>query len=375
MDNKLISSKGCGTSYNCLTCHLLCIVQLIFSDSCLQYWFIIIADEISNSSEQFILLNTVFNIAKAVDFWRNPANHSFTVYVRIIRNNYLLTHLQWKLSNLCIVIMPRCKSSNPCSTSSNKENSFHMGYTRRESSLETDHEQHFCTDNVYIFVRGINQFLEFFKGKKISSFKLCYCLVHSVTDDMNRWVRFAVQMGAETLYLGLQCKKHRRLHVSKTAQVKYVLEKDIFGGGRQNNVKHLHLVDCCIGKSISQQFSYLETLVMDRSPLALYDLQSVFSCLLNLRTLMFVKCDLPVMLCFASLLDLRDLRFMGCSGIKGIKLSNARLDGLVCIDCKSLILDFSGAPVLSNLVYFSNNHVQILQIASQICELSNMTPS
>ncbi|XP_050232884.1 putative F-box protein At1g49610 [Mercurialis annua] len=237
---------------------------------------------------------------------------------------------------------------------------------------DQDHDIHFCTFNENRFVRGVDQFLEFFKGTKIRYFALCYCLGSNRANDMNRWVRFAVQMGVENLYLGLHCKKHRRLPFPNTAKEKYVLEKDIFEGGRQINLKYLHLVGCCIGKSISREFSCLQTLVMDYSPLARYDLQSMFFCLANLRSLTFKQCDLPAMLCFASLLALRKLHFIQCSGIKHIKLSNRKLKRLACIDSSILRLDFLGAHRLKTLVYFGNNYLQMIQIASRLQRLSNV---
>ncbi|XP_050232878.1 putative F-box protein At1g49610 [Mercurialis annua] len=235
---------------------------------------------------------------------------------------------------------------------------------------DQDHEKHFHTFYENRFIRRVDKFLEFFKGTKISNIKLCYCLGYNRTNDINRWVRFAVQRGAENLYLGLQCKKHRPLPFPNTAKQKYVLEEDIFEGSRQINVKHLHLLGCCIGKSISRQFSCLETLVMEYSPLARYDLHSMFSCLPNLRNLAFKQCDLPAMLCFASLLALRELQFIQCFGIKSIKLSNDKLKSLACMSCDGLKLNFLRAPVLNTLIYFGNNTVQMLQIASRLQQLS-----
>ncbi|KAJ4828153.1 hypothetical protein Tsubulata_005028 [Turnera subulata] len=52
------------------------------------------------------------------------------------------------------------------------------------------------------FVRAVDQVLRSYQGRKLRSFKINFCLGSNSTDDIDRWISFAIGMGAEELSLG-----------------------------------------------------------------------------------------------------------------------------------------------------------------------------
>ncbi|KDP45964.1 hypothetical protein JCGZ_11867 [Jatropha curcas] len=212
--------------------------------------------------------------------------------------------------------------------------------------------EHSCRMNEEKFVRGVNQYLDFYKDICLHSFKVSFCIGHGFTSDIDRWVSFAIRMGVQTLSLELYCKAscvYRTIDMlGQETERKYVLQSSLLEGAKAN-LKHLDLVACRLERNFTTQFSFLETLTLAYSPLAKYDLQSMFSYMANLRHLMFDACMLPVKLSLGSLLLLKRFYLKRCVGIKEIELSNVNLLYFQCIGREVITYNLSGVPNLIEL--------------------------
>ncbi|PRQ53534.1 hypothetical protein RchiOBHm_Chr2g0167561 [Rosa chinensis] len=53
------------------------------------------------------------------------------------------------------------------------------------------------------YIKRVNEFLELYSGKKVDSFKVAFFLDGECTEDIDKWVRFAITKGVEVLNLQL----------------------------------------------------------------------------------------------------------------------------------------------------------------------------
>ncbi|GAB4860482.1 hypothetical protein Ancab_035641 [Ancistrocladus abbreviatus] len=228
------------------------------------------------------------------------------------------------------------------------------------------------------FLRGVNQFLEFYRGPKVHAFELAFCLGADSGNVIDRWISSAVRMGVEVLLLHFRCGSKACLNFDDYHAM-YVLRNEIFEGAN-SHLKKIYLM-CCIlpTNSLNQYFSSLEKLFLAWSPLALHNPESMFSCLVNLKTLWLYHCSLPEKLTFGSLVLLEKLDVRACSGVKKIELSNVYLRILSCITdqrklCIFTIVDWvncipESIAVYSNVTYLSlifdkSTNLDILKMSS-----------
>ncbi|KAJ4823133.1 hypothetical protein Tsubulata_045917 [Turnera subulata] len=172
------------------------------------------------------------------------------------------------------------------------------------------------------FVRAVDQVLRSYQGRNLRSCKINFCLGSNSTDDIDRWISFAIGMGAEELSLGFYCDK---MDISvlcdsidwcgALTEGKYVFQLPNFEGSKAN-LKSLHLVASVLGQYSPDQFRCLQTLTVVCTNLAQYDLHGMFACLLTLKTLKFERCTLPEELSLSSLLQLEDFMIMFSEGLR-----------------------------------------------------------
>ncbi|XP_021689924.2 uncharacterized protein LOC110671687 isoform X2 [Hevea brasiliensis] len=115
--------------------------------------------------------------------------------------------------------------------------------------------------------------LIFDKGtQNIMSFKFSFCLGDNHSDDIDRWISFAILMAVENLFVGLiclgrQCYKNPNGMHSIENVGKYVFRSELFESV-ENKLKHRRLVGCSLGLNFStNQFASLQTLCLIYIPI------------------------------------------------------------------------------------------------------------
>ncbi|XP_020535934.2 F-box protein At5g03100-like isoform X1 [Jatropha curcas] len=215
-----------------------------------------------------------------------------------------------------------------------------------------EENEHPCRNCEEKFVRGVNQYLDFYKGTCLRSFKASFCLGHGPKSDIDRWVNFAIRMGVETLSLDLYCEASSRNPTremfGEQLERNYVFQSSLLEGAKLN-LKNLRLVACRLGRNFTNQFSFLETLTLAYSPLARYDLHTLFSYMVNLNQLILLACSLPVKLSLGSLLLLKKFCLTGGAGTKELELSNPKLLHFQCMTREAITVNLSAVPNLITL--------------------------
>ncbi|KAJ4846785.1 hypothetical protein Tsubulata_014098 [Turnera subulata] len=130
---------------------------------------------------------------------------------------------------------------------------------------------------------------------------------------IDRWISFAIGMGAEDLSLDFYCDE---------------LYSPGFG----------HSIDQC-----------LQTLTLACTNLAQYDLHGMFAYLLTLKTLTFERCTLPERLSLSSLMQLEDFLIMFTKGVTVVTVSNMNLVRIQDLYNSHFVFDLRRAPNLKQL--------------------------
>ncbi|KAJ4840502.1 hypothetical protein Tsubulata_000434 [Turnera subulata] len=187
------------------------------------------------------------------------------------------------------------------------------------------------------FVRAVDQVLRSYQGRNLRSFKVRFCLGSNSTDDIDRWISFAIGMGVEDLSLGLYCDKMDCLDIryavdwcGALTEGKYVFQLPNFEGSKAN-LKSLRLVACLLGQCSPDQFRCLQTLTVVCTNLAQYDLHGMFTSLLTLKSLTFERCTLPGKLSLSSLSELENFMLMSSAGVELVEISNKNLVSFQCV--------------------------------------------
>ncbi|CAK7354182.1 unnamed protein product [Dovyalis caffra] len=200
------------------------------------------------------------------------------------------------------------------------------------------------------FVRGVNQFIDSYQGLQIDYFGVSFCLGSEFTDDIDRWISFANRMGATMISICLYCQKScsRAIGDMHGEQIggKYVIQGEVLRD-RNTNLENLELEGCILGPDVANRLSGLETLGLNNTNLALYDINGMFSWLANLKYLTLSNSTLPMKLCLGPLALLKNLVIADCAGIKEVQLSsNANLHSILYGCIENVVFDLSGAPNL-----------------------------
>ncbi|CAK7354190.1 unnamed protein product [Dovyalis caffra] len=202
------------------------------------------------------------------------------------------------------------------------------------------------------FVRGVNQFIDSYRGSRIDSFSVSFCLGDHFTKDIDQWISFGCRMRAKTIKIHLYCqhdcaKPSGHDMYGERTKGKYVLCRK-FSGSRNTSLKHLELKGCILGPKTADQFSCLETLKFICSHLAFCKMDG----LVNLKDLSLVYSKLPAKLCLGSLVHLESLLLADCAGIEEVQLSNnVNLHSVIYGCTQDVKFDFSGAPNLERFYH------------------------
>ncbi|KAJ4836250.1 hypothetical protein Tsubulata_051386 [Turnera subulata] len=214
-----------------------------------------------------------------------------------------------------------------------------------------------CREHREIFVRGVNQFVKLYQHQSghdqpfIDGCKLSFCLGIDFTEDINRWVRFAITMGAKTLQLFFSCWKD--CEIMDDHKAKFVISGDAFECA-QSKFTTLSLKGCVLGPNLGNHLRFLARLRLTAIPaLWQYDLDGMFSYLVNLHTLEILRTYLPQEFCVGKLLRLKFLYVKWCDGhdITTINFSNLDLIKFICHSRQGIKFNASGAPKLKILTY------------------------
>ncbi|KAK9284107.1 hypothetical protein L1049_023274 [Liquidambar formosana] len=156
-----------------------------------------------------------------------------------------------------------------------------------------------CPPYKDLFIRGLNQFLQFYEGTQLVSFKVCFCLGRDFACDNDHWVNFALSKGVEQLSLALSCltlPSYETRHQCRRHEL-YIFRPVLLYGSDVSKLKLLSLRSCILGP----------------------DFHSILYLCLNLESMILLDCCLPVKLCISgSHLRLKSLEITNCTGMKQI---------------------------------------------------------
>ncbi|GAB2293923.1 hypothetical protein Dimus_028137 [Dionaea muscipula] len=199
------------------------------------------------------------------------------------------------------------------------------------------------------FVRGVNQFLEFYQGDKMPMVILAFCLRDDSASEIDRWLSSFMRKGTKSLVLDLLCRNHCCLNeVMKPGS--YVIRGEALACA-MSRLRGLTLKCCILPPNLINRFHGLSILQLWNSPLDSHDSRSLFLGLVNLRVLEMFSCKLPVKLFLGSLPLLKHFDLRNCSGIGEIELSNSNLIKFQCVSEEVIEIVFTSAPKLLRLSY------------------------
>lgn len=200
-----------------------------------------------------------------------------------------------------------------------------------------------CREYKVAFIRSVNQFLDSYRsqGTKVRLFEISFCLGVECQHQIDNWVKFAFQMGAEDLKLNLRlrCEKRgvpfncdamrTRRYIERNDDNKYVIPsyKNLSRRSRESliplRLKYLCLRSCKFQrrpKIYRLLFSQLVWLELNIQTLDECDLKKIFSYLGNLKCLRLKYCTLPRHLCLGPLKSLQSFLLLCCPGIEKIRV-------------------------------------------------------
>ncbi|XP_065875316.1 putative F-box/LRR-repeat protein At4g15060 [Euphorbia lathyris] len=250
--------------------------------------------------------------------------------------------------------------------------------------------------------RAVNDYIRFYRGDKIHSFKFCFCSNKSIcfrdlgydgfdgAADVDGWIKFALNKCVESLTLFADCpfdccKNH--CFLPRNFVFEYIFRIELFDG-MTISLKHLKLKCCELGPNFTNQFSSLETLSLDNVNCLARNLESMLPFLGNLKTLEISNSILPKKLSLVSLPLLRKFLAYRTKSLEEIELSSPYLVELKCLDGRGnpedlayyikwpVKCNFSGAPKLTSLSYMvpiAEMDVMFTDISRQNPELRNLT--
>uniref|UniRef100_A0A5B7C2J8 F-box domain-containing protein n=1 Tax=Davidia involucrata TaxID=16924 RepID=A0A5B7C2J8_DAVIN len=187
------------------------------------------------------------------------------------------------------------------------------------------------------FVRGVDQFLELYRGQKIDSLRVHFCLGNESACYIDRLINFAVRMEAEKLHLNFSS-----IHQSNDL---YNFPCQLLPQGNTSPLKHLCLKSCELSPSpdFIDRLISLKTLDLNDVHLDQSGVKSILFGCLNLEWLRLKKCSLPLTLCIhGPFLRLKTLVVHDCCRVEKIELSSI---GLTTFEYIGRVKSFSFADV------------------------------
>ncbi|KAK9285144.1 hypothetical protein L1049_024329 [Liquidambar formosana] len=164
-----------------------------------------------------------------------------------------------------------------------------------------------CPQYKDLFIRGVNQFLQFYKGPQLVSFKVCFCLGRGSASDIDQWVHFALSKAVEELCLDFSCLRfpEEDKRYRKRSNDLYIFRPVLLYGGDVAKLKLLSLRSCLLRP----------------------DFDSILYRCLNLGSVILQDCRLPVKLRISGAHHcLKSFGIFNCSGMKQIVVSSTSLN-------------------------------------------------
>uniref|UniRef100_A0A5B6YZ04 F-box domain-containing protein n=1 Tax=Davidia involucrata TaxID=16924 RepID=A0A5B6YZ04_DAVIN len=218
------------------------------------------------------------------------------------------------------------------------------------------HNEDNCTRLRHKYVKGLDQFLQFYMGPKIIGFRVSFCFQRKFAGNVDRWINFAIEKDVERLDLNLVCIDYGHLLVPYNTNYSemYLLSWKLLS--KASKLKILRLHSCILEPDFSCRFYNLSTLDLNCVSLGYDGLHSVLSTSLNLEWLRFRMCILPDKLCICDrLIHLKILIIERCNDLKEIELSAINLTTFELVAREPLKIYFSSISKLEKVVFFSGH--------------------
>uniref|UniRef100_A0A2P2K592 F-box domain-containing protein n=1 Tax=Rhizophora mucronata TaxID=61149 RepID=A0A2P2K592_RHIMU len=136
------------------------------------------------------------------------------------------------------------------------------------------------------FLRGIDQFSCLYLGPRIDTFWVCFLLGYESASHIDKWIGFAIQMGAKNIDLDLFGYKDSE---------RYNFPCHLLPQGERSHLKSLCVTSCLLRPSPdnANRFNSLTNLDLSGVNLEKIHLDCILSGCLNLERLKFQNCWLP----------------------------------------------------------------------------------
>lgn len=189
------------------------------------------------------------------------------------------------------------------------------------------------------FVKAVNQFLDLWRGKKVSTLSLQFGLGNEHASHIDRWIATAIKMEVEELDLNFD-------YIKDGLDI-YIFPSHLLSFENQCYLKHLCLRDCMLSLPFgcTSWLSCLTTLHLRCVPLDQSSLECILSAGLNLISLKLSECSLPRTLCI-QLLRLKKLEIFG--SLLDIELNCPNLE-IFQLKGRGRNMTFSHVPILRDV--------------------------
>ncbi|KAK9284851.1 hypothetical protein L1049_024031 [Liquidambar formosana] len=224
-----------------------------------------------------------------------------------------------------------------------------------------------CQQYKDLFVRGVNQFIQFYNGAEVLMFQVSFCLNRDSSSDIDRWVSFAASRGVKGLVLNLSCFKFILPENRNKGNELYIFHPALLSQGQVSKLNYLWLHSCILGEGLTDQFISLKVLKLVNVSLR-DQVQRVLSCCSVLNSITLADCSLPVNLCIpGSLHCLNSLEITSCIGVQKIELFASSLTSFKYYGYL-IEFSFSQVPNLEKVYLGAENVDEVHKIFSQIAK-------
>ncbi|KAM5581368.1 F-box protein [Rosa sericea] len=173
------------------------------------------------------------------------------------------------------------------------------------------------------YIKRVNEVLELYSGNKLDSFKVAFFLNREFTEDLDKWVRFAITKGAQKLDLRLLRGALDPYHNF------YVFPHWILADLNASTLKHLSLYRCVLKPPTDfDRFIQLETLSLNDVVVDPDFLARLFSACVLLESFTLNTCDVRSNLIIGPSLHLHDLKVLTCYRLGRIEIDAVNLSSL-----------------------------------------------
>ncbi|CAM0876628.1 unnamed protein product [Alopecurus aequalis] len=214
-------------------------------------------------------------------------------------------------------------------------------------------------DSTEEFIGRVNDLLLRHQGTGVQLFEVRFGLNSTHAADLDKWVQFASESGAQCVIInlrqkGIPCSEH------SVVSSRYNFPLQCFGGGQRSSLRKLRLTNCILSPPLHcSAFSSLVRLFLKHVTIADSDIQNICSSCTILRILRLGRCD-----------DLVDLRI---SHEVLIYLDIFRCKKLVSIEIDATSLaffEYDGHEVHINCVSAPNMRQMVTKFENTNCSLA-----